>query len=82
MRGNRAHERFCAILLGTPPRMRGKLTDAQNADKVIGNTPTYAGKTLHHQHVSEPKPDFSITSSDKPTLQPHAGRVKSSAGTP
>ena len=28
------------------------------------NTPAYAGKTLHHQHVYQAEPDFSITSSD------------------
>ena len=55
--------------LGTPPRMRGKRARASARGWLCGNTPAYAGKTLRHQHVYEPKPDFSITSSDKPTLQ-------------
>ena len=57
------------LLIGTPPRMRENSGSSLPRFEARGNTPAYAGKTLHHQHVSEPKPSFSITSSDKPTLQ-------------
>ena len=54
---------------GTPPRMRGKHDERQESYLIHGDTPAYAGKTLHDQHVYRAKPSFSITSSDNPTLQ-------------
>ena len=50
----------------TPPRMRGKPQLRYAVTASAGNTPAYAGKTLRRQRVYEPKPGFSITSSDKP----------------
>ena len=62
---------FC-VELGTPPRMRGKRDKVCPQKPGVGNTPAYAGKTLHHQHVYEPKLDFSITSRDKPNTTTRA----------
>ena len=47
--------------------MRGKRSNLGCFSDPLWNTPAYAGKTLHEQRVSEPKPDFSITSSSNKT---------------
>ena len=52
---------------GTPPRMRGKLLMREWRSLGVGNTPAYAGKTLHDQHVYRAEPNFSVTSSDNKT---------------
>ena len=52
--------------------MRGKHPGQLGELLAAGNTPAYAGKTLHHQRIHEPKPDFSITSDDKLDTTAHA----------
>ena len=42
--------------------MRGKRPQGAQSGAESWNTPAYAGKTLHHQHVRRAKPDFSTTS--------------------
>ena len=66
---NLATEPRWSCRLGTPPRMRGKLMRGTTALKFTRNTPAYAGKTLHDQHVYRTKPDFSITLSGNKTRQ-------------